>query len=541
MIFECEPLVLDAGTSFIVETSYYKVRLSKEKPKVIYIGDNIHNYLGEGEEHLFLSIYDFKKDYFYILDELKYDRVTLGNNIVIYEAVLKDNENESKPIVKIRVIYEFYKYAFKRTIEIYNSYSSGLINIDEFSDDLTLLADYFEFGGVKKLIRRTIYPNQDYSLIKDKKFKWIYINGSGNNGMYIEYEPTTQLPAKVLYKGLIGYKGYALVRIYLSHEKVYPGESIRIVQWFSLGELKEAKENVERCKFISIYLYPDGKLPLIVIGQTDEIDDKWLEGFKLLKNLGIKEYILAIMNNDVKLPSSMDLKVITIPTYHSEGFTNSTNFNGVYVNDVPDEYTFNVLNNLNVKYIFGKVVPAPFEYLYEEGYRIPKILRIEDKQTNMVLLPISSPVLDERHRTINEEKLFRVITVASDNDDILVFKWNADLINMGSNYVIIKRALNYAKMEGYEFVSPEKIAEHIKKLQNVTLKVHSEEKKIVILVQNKGKEEINGLTLRVKLKDKPSAVFGGEIVRSVEKGDKTVIYVSTDVPALGSKAVIIRL
>ena len=53
IVFGNEPIIKDAGTAFLVKTEDYKVRISKEKPKIMYIGDLTQNYLGEGEEHIF--------------------------------------------------------------------------------------------------------------------------------------------------------------------------------------------------------------------------------------------------------------------------------------------------------------------------------------------------------------------------------------------------------------------------------------------------------------------------------------------------------
>ena len=538
IIFGTEPIIKDAGTSFLVKTEDYKVRISKEKPKIMYIGNLTQNYLGEGEEHIFLEIYDFKNSYFYVLDEdVEYEKVILGTNVLIYEGVLK-GVNGSK-IVSIKVAYEFFEHAFKRTIEVDNEFSSNIINT-RCLIDLTLLANHFEFGGVNRIIKRTIYPNEDYSLIKDKKFSWIYISGSGNDGIYIKYEPTSQFPAKILYKGLVGYKGYALIRIYQSQEIVFPGERARVVQWFSLGGFEDAEKRVEEHTFVSLYLYPNGKLPLIVTGKIDRTpSDEWMKGFETLKEMGAREYILAAETNISGLSS--DLKVKVIPVYnvkrHSMSLSNFSN--GVYTRGVPDEQTFEVLKKSKVSYILGKVIPAPFEYLYEEGYRIPQVLKFRGEQTGIVLLPISSPTLDERNKIINRNKLIRVVDAASDTDGILVFKWNADMFNKHGNYEVIEEVVKYAKSKGYEFMSPERVAEHVKKLQNVTLQVSSDNEKIIIIVQNRGKA-IDGLTLKVKLRNKPSAVSGAEIVREVKKDNTILVYLSTDIPPTGSKEIMIK-
>jgi len=528
-----EPLIKDAGTSFLVQTEDYKVRISKEKPKVLYIGNSTSNYLGDGEEYEFLSVRTWENSYFYVLDEdVNYEKITLGKNVLTYEGTLKGS-NDSK-IATIRITLEFFEHAFRRTVEVCNDISGSSISI-EYADDLTLLANYFKFGGAGKIIDRRIYPNEDYSLIKDKKFSWIYIRGSGNDGIYIKFEPTSPFPAKILYKGLVGYEGYALIRIYVSQEWIWPGEEVKIVQWFSIGNFEDAKKRIDKHTFVSMCPYPN-KPPLIIIGiKKGELSSEWLRGLEVLKELGAKEYVLAGGKN--ASISGMDIKIIPILDVKNP---NLPECKGVYAPSL-NKLALEVLNESGVSYVLGKVIPVPFEYLYEEGYRLPKLLEFQGKNTGIVLLPISFPALDERNRVVSRDSLHRVIDAALDYDGILVFKWNANMLDRSGNYEVIKEAVNYAIAKGYEFADPEEVAEYVKKLQNIALEISSESGRIAITVYNEGNEPVKNLTLKVRLKSNPSAISGAELVRSVRKDNTVLVYLSTDVPPSGNKKIAIKL
>ncbi len=526
IVYGKEPIAKDAGTSFLVQTDYYKVRISKGKPKILYLGNLTNNYFGDGEEYLFVSIHGWKDNYFYVLDEdVKFDEVILGKNVVVYRGSLK-NKNGST-IADIEVTYEFFEKAFKRTIEIHNDLPD-VISV-EFADDLTLLATNFKFGGCGKTIYRTIYPNQDYSLIKDKKFKWIYIYGAGNGGILIEFEPTSAYPAKVLYKGLIGYEGYALVRIYLTHYNVFPEESVKITQWFGLGKFKEAKSRIENSTTVKIYPYPSGILPMIVLGKADDLNSKIIERLKDLKKLGIDEYVLVTDKEIPKdrLPSNVKV-IFTIDKVNVSA-------KGVYLKGIPNERLLDTLERKGVDYVIGKNIPKPFEYLYEEGYRLPKILWMHNRSSGIVLLPVSSPMLTKNTKKFDMRDAIRVVDAAGKSNGILIFRWDPDVLFKYDGD--IKSIVAYAKSRGYTFVDPERIAEYTLKLDNVRLNISVGSSNVTIKIYNDGEDKLDGLALTVKLDKRPKTVMGGKIVKVIREGKRILAYVSTDVPPHGVRTI----
>jgi len=292
--FKDSPIVEDAGNTFVVKTNYYKTKLSKASPDIVYLGNKTTNFLGEGgiAEYLFIEAPD---PHYFTLENLAYSSILLGNNQIVYTASLKDKgENLGTLVVK----YTFFEKAFKREIIVSNDWIDRTMFVQYTMRFFTPL-QYFTFQlDMNKLEKRVMYPCDDYVELKDIKFNKFYIS-DGNSGIYIHYENTAPYPNYILYTGSKDYDYYLIdhsLEKYLS-----PSESIHIAQWFSIGNSEIAYENIEDYRWISVYPYPKGKKPLILVSYIDSLNrisnesfNALLVAFDKLRESGVTNYTEAI-------------------------------------------------------------------------------------------------------------------------------------------------------------------------------------------------------------------------------------------------------
>ena len=128
---------------------------------------------------------------------------------------------------------------------------------------------------------KKIYPSEDYSRIKDKKFSSIYMN-NGREGIYIKYDETSPYPDNILYLGYLQYN-YSSINI-RSATYVAPADSLHITRYFALGDESNAEENTERYLSAKIYPYKGGSIPVIVTSYLENLNHSREEDLNLTRD-----------------------------------------------------------------------------------------------------------------------------------------------------------------------------------------------------------------------------------------------------------------
>lgn len=565
--FQNSPLIKDAGDSYIVDTEHYKIRISKETPKIFYIGNKTHNFLGDGAFEDFIRInwesgFLRGKSSTYTLHELANYSVLLGKNQIIYKTVLK-NADENRATLSVK--YVFFDKAIKREIIVSNDWvNSSTMNVYIISKIITPMK-YFEFEDSemhKK--KRRIYPSVDPIELEDIKFNKIFIN-DGKLGIYIEYEDSAPYPTRLVYMGFEK-SGYSLVSIY-ANKYTHPAESMHLTQWIAVGDNSSVRRNVESYS-VSIYPYPNGEIPIILVVAMNNLDTTSVSDFNLsrtykeLKNLNVV-YTEAVSTERKEINVSRMEELLNEHNVHLIGYLDepshsqediirlidnadiyyNINLEGFLIRKYDIEL-IKILDEEKILFVISKVLRPPLGVIFPEGYRHPQITYYHGEKTNLVLLPISGPLISgSTYPYSDREKAWRaVIDHAIKNDELVVFLWNSKDISKPENLNKILNVTKYAQEKGMTFTTPHRIAKHFSLLQNISAVISEDDSRseIIISVRNNNEEDVNGVTFKIKVPNREYTVSNGKVVRINCSSSACTYYVSVDLSSKEVKNIILR-
>ncbi len=566
---ETSQFIKDAGSFFVVETPKYKMRIGKNTPIIDYFGTKSVNFLGDGRIGDFINILTV---YSTSLQEINYEKTVVGRNIIEYYGKI---ENHGETLGSVKIVFTFYQNSFKKDIIFYNDYKSIPYRI-HISTSFFIPTRKFVFedeNGIKTF--RNIYPNEDYVLLEDKEFRRMFIYSSlkeirNGSGIFIEIEDKSPYPDIILYSGSTTYKNYSLIKFTVRRDftPVKPGESIHIVQWYSIGEYENSKSNVQRSNFVDIYPYQDGILPVTFIIELDNrrhqlynktyinklkstinfLEENGVKGAlaiplvynddearQLLVSEDIADFVNA-QNFDIVFIKSRYYKKLSDEEFIStiKNYIDSINkFNrksrhnyGIYAENYSADFIY-MLSNItngenNAIYIVNKkIFPPYYDLLFDEGVRIPSIAFYKGYPMNVAIFSASMPVISKKNfekRNLHAE-VFDVIRIARKHNEYAVFIVDADSLLdnkfLGDLVYLIKEMNNSA---GITFVKPSLISEYTYRLYNSNLRITVKgEYPNNITIEAKSQNNIRGFTMVVRL-PRGEYEIGGAVRYRIEGG-----------------------
>lgn len=570
--FVDKAMVEDAGDSYLVRTKEYKVRISKTSPEIMYIGNKTSNFLGDsGMYYEYIRITWSNKSHVsqansYVLHKISFPIVMLGDNQIIYSAILK-NQNATENWATLTVKYTFFQKAMKREIIVSNDWMQDssmkvYVSMTYFSP-----MRYFQFSIGEHTISRIIYPSEDEVQLKKIRFNKMFIN-NGDEGVYMEFDNTAPYPSEISYAGLVEHPYYTVsMRI---QDTLLPSESMHITQWLSLGDKQTAICNVERYTSVSLYPYANGTPPVALINDVGSLNvseedfKPILNTHKKLKELDVANYTSVVRLGDTEINASKMNQLLELGTYvigccelghnttqkidmmKKNALRYNTDLKGVMPeNLIYGLNTVKALTEQDIMFMLSKKVLPAFDIYYQEGLRRPKMAYYQGEKTSLVLLPISMPTLPGATYFYDsyEEAWRAVIDSVMDNDDVCIFLWDAKKVNDSEYMEQVANAVAYAKMRGMKFTTPYEIARHFKLLQKVSaiVSISDDWSRISIKVNNGNEVPIEGITFRVEL---PGAyeysVEGGMVSREEYSATKRIYYISTNLTPKETKEIILE-
>jgi len=567
--FADDALIKDAGDSYLVETDYYKMRIGKTNPAIQYIGNKTVNFLGdEGIYYDFLRICwgagSHKEQVNgWALHEISFPAVILGKNQITYRTVLKDISN-TENWATLTVKYTFFDRAMKREIILSNDW----INDSSMNPDLTMAyfspMRYFSFRlDNEPAKKRTIYPSEDEVKLKKLRFNRVFIN-NGKDGIYIKFEKTAPYPDAITYTGLTNLNySYYTVSMHLS-ESLLPSESMDVTQWISIGDEQTAEKNIERYSSVSLYPYPDGVIPMILVSHINSLNtsseadfDMTLNAHERFREAGVTGYTEAVRMQDAEINTSRMDKLLEDGAYiigceRVEGYNitvqaeeikeikeNAAKNYGIEIDGfMPEDLryeldTVKVLADRNLTFLVAKRIMPAFDIYFQEGLRHPELTYYHGDRTGVVLLPVSEPVIGGATYFYDDYKTAwkAVIDSVIKNEDLCVFLWDSKKACRPEYVNETISVIRYARERGMNFTTPCEIAKHFLLLQNVSATVSGNDdgSKTTISVKNENKEAVHGVTFRVEVPGTAEyTVKNAKISRKTRSWDKCVYYVSTD-------------
>ncbi|RLI91601.1 MAG: hypothetical protein DRO95_03995 [Candidatus Altiarchaeales archaeon] len=576
---ETHPKIRDAGSDFLIETSTYKIRLSKTSPGIRYLGDKRENFLGEGYLTDYIKISWYGRSYIdriagCLLSDMNFSTF-ISNNQIIYKGVLKsENENWATLIVK----YTFYEKAIKNEMIVANDWLSDSLPMNLYFSTLSSLPfsyfTYEDWHGIKK--KKRVYPSEDYSIMKNKKFKSILFN-DGNRGIYIKYCEISPYPSDILYKGDTIYN-YSEIDIEFQ-KFISPGDNLHITRYISIGDEDTTEKNVDRYLSVGLYPYQEGIIPLIITGYLERLNhstEKELNSsfyvYRELKyanvtytegiNMGNEEINKTIMNKLL----SYGIDVIGYENFFYR-FTDPLQIQKEKIGDmrrnarvyynlnisgfIPEglKYNLDTINasiDENITFIIATSVEPPIEEFNREGLRYPKIVYYHGNKTSLILLPVSNPTSSLLRPEYNIEDILSQWKSTIDSvireDDLCIFLLRSTRIRGYMNEIL--DLIDYAKNKGMTFTTPEKIAEHFRLLQNIYATVSKDIDSVNIFIKNNNNRPVKGVTFRVTVPTIewrcPYRAINGRITRIKREGLNCISYVTTNLSEKENKTVIIE-
>jgi len=566
--FADDALIKDAGDSYLVETDYYKMRIGKTNPAIQYIGNKTINFLGEGLYYDFIRIRwgagsHEEQVNGWALHEISFPAVILGKNEIIYRTVLKDTNNREN-WATLTVKYTFFDRAMKREIILSNDW----INDSIMNPDITMAyfspMRYFSFRlDNEPAKKRTIYPSEDEVPLKKLRFNRMFIN-NGKDGISIKFEKTAPYPDAITYTGLtnINYSYYE-VSMHLS-EPLLPSESMDVTQWISIGDEQRAEKNIEHYSSVSLYPYPNGVIPMILVSRINSLNTSSEEDFDMTLNaherfreVGVTGYTEAVRMQDAEINTSRMEKLLEEGAYiigceRVEGRNitvqeeeikeikeNAAKKYGIEIDGfMPEDLryeldTVKVLADQNLTFLVAKRIMPAFDIYFQEGLRHPELTYYHGDGTGVVLLPVSEPVIGGATYFYDDYKTAwkAVIDSVIKNEDSCVFLWDSEKACRPEYINETMSVIRYAKERGMNFTTPYEIAKHFLLLQNVSATVSRNDNgsKTTISVKNDNEEAVHGVTFRVEVPGTAEyTVKNAKISRKTRSWDKCVCYVSTD-------------
>lgn len=519
----------------------------------------------------------------------------LKDNQIIYTTILKDQNGDDQASLLVR--YTFYPTCVKREFLISNDWVTATSPVTQnmkviFGTRLFSPLNDFIIKNNQSRLKRHMYPNLD-SVDLNTKIQGLYIH-NGDQGIYIKNEPTSTYPTEIYYAGSTLYNLSSLS--FSQAASLTPGASLDITQFLAPGDEISAEENVLTREGISLVNYPDGMIPIMLSGyrtlsSNSSADGPVERGYQVLleENIPYSEVVAPyeIQGNaaDVQNMTKVDLRKISNknskiifrgsvidPASIFEGsrrFGNLSTQEGSIAsmidyadsNDAPligympasMDYnldTLKIVSANNIPLIISRGVNPPFLGLFGMQNKYPQMASYQNSPTDVALMPVSSPMsnsLSTRNVSgTNNAQIFSSWTASIDEaamtKTMLFMILRSEEIGNPDFTDKFKALFAYAKDHGLTFTTPDIIADHLKKMQNIQCSGSIDNDIATINLTNNNDAPVQKVAVRIvlpSLKNGNYVAEGGNIVKMEADNKSVILYVSTDISAHAARDITI--
>jgi len=557
--------IQNAGSVFLVENDYYKVKLSDKSPTFVYLGPKTKNVFGEGGGYTdsFVLFWQYpdnatsQQTATFDLSNLNYPEISHSDNIIKYKTTLV-GANETDKLATLTVKYVFYNQAIRRDIILANDRTDvnqtpmlTAIVYSIFNGPI----DNFEYyrTDTGEWLTKKIFPAADWSSAREAPFNGVYFNES-STGLYHYYHSTSPEPSGLAYLGTDYQYGLVYSENSYSFE---PSEPLVISEFFVIGSKNYATNCVEKYTSVSPYNFKNGQIPVIVTGSADDTNSSEIQAALSQLNTFKIPYTQAVSTNGTSkliqgstAPLIGSLVADANNTYkpvreQERDITNLTakSIKGVFTPTF--EYDMTTVRLLNRNKMLDAVIigqPPVDGYRYTYGYRDLKFANINGEETNLVLMPVTLPRKPENDGTFFEWN--NTLDSVKDRGGIVVFAWDIKDIVDPVYSQRIKGVLRRTVEDKFTPSDPDSVAEHYRKMKNISVTVQSGDDYVILEAINPSATDVVGATYRVDLPTIsggcPYTVMNGTVSRSLRDNETCCLFVSFDIRRWGSKNVVIN-
>lgn len=526
--------ITDAITSYVIESPFYKVRLSKAHPSVLYLGTTLENMLGEGvlKDQIIVTYWRGSDNKRVILtfSDFNSDSVIVSGNTIKYMGTIKSDDKKSD-LATIQVIYTFLEKAMRVEVRVANDLSTDLSTMNlMLGTSITSPATRFDYLDLtdeeETEVSRRIYPSQDTISIRDIKTNRIFLNQQGK-GILLYYYDSSPYPDRVLYKGSeVNNYGYLYAQ---SDYPLSQGDVCYWVRYITVGEKQATIRNIEGYTSVSVHDYPEGIIPLVVI--SPNYFSGWI-GEEL--NYPVPKSNLSLYNTK----SAGSIKDYLTQLDEIAVISRENQAKGIISPNLQYNLdTIKAVSDNRMGAFIGFPVNPPFQWLFKEGRRNLKEAYYHGYPSGVILVPVSLHQSGVIGRGYDIEDLVKgwtnTIDTVVEDGGIAVFFWDPQDFASQHDLEKLNSLMSYADSKGVRFVSLDSLIEHKLLLNNIAIKAEKDIDTVVLEMRNNNPESVNGFTIKVRLPEiEKSCQYqvseGGRIARVDSEAGLCIMYVSCD-------------
>lgn len=204
--------------------------------------------------------------------------------------------------------------------------------------------------------------------------------------------------------------------------------------------------------------------------------------------------------------------------------------------------TVKILSDKKIPFMISNTISPPIFGRYGLDYKDPQMARYHSEAANVTMLPISSFTSDDLSTYGGNTELFSAwnasIDEAASTDGMAYFVIRARHIGISNYSDDFDNLITSAKNKGLTFTTPDVIADYFNEIQNIRYSGSLEGDMASINLTNNNDNMVRGITFRIVLPALRTGGYNvsrGTVVKTIEKNNNIIVYVSTDISAHASQ------
>ncbi|MCX5844419.1 MAG: hypothetical protein NT022_11895 [Deltaproteobacteria bacterium] len=219
---------------------------------------------------------------------------------------------------------------------------------------------------------------------------------------------------------------------------------------------------------------------------------------------------------------------------------------------IPDSMNYNldtlkIISDKKIPFMISKTVNPPVYGVFGLVNKNPQMATYQGEAENVALLPISSITSDSLSTYGDNSEIFSAwkttIDEAASTDGMVFFIMRSSHIGDPAYTEDFQALISYAKNKGLTFTTPDIIANHLNKVQNIQYSGSLQGDTASIYLTNNNADSVQGVTFRIilpALKTGSYRVSEGSIVKTIPENKSVIVYVRTDISSHTTKEITIE-
>lgn len=209
--------------------------------------------------------------------------------------------------------------------------------------------------------------------------------------------------------------------------------------------------------------------------------------------------------------------------------------------------TVKIISDDQIPLAYTLPVSPPYPGIPDTGSRSPEMAYYQGNPANVVFLPVSYPMSTSLMFEPDKEQVFsswtETIDRAAKSGEMVIFMLRANDIGNPQYTADFVNLTDHAKEKGLTFTTPDSIADHFQKIQNIEYSGTIENDKATLQVTNNNPDPVTDVAFRVSMpaiRNGDYTVDNATIVRTSAEGGVENLIVDTSLLPSDTKTVVVR-